>query len=53
MVLRKGLLRSLPADVDKVDLPPPAYCPDSESGVEVPGTHLYGELDFDGINCSI
>ena len=25
MVLRKGLLRSLPADVDKVDLPPPAY----------------------------
>ncbi len=48
LVLRQDALRHLAADVDQMDLPAPARGPDSDAGVEIPGTDRAGQSAADG-----
>lgn len=48
LVLRQGVLRGVAADVDQVDLPAPAYRPDTDAGMEIPGADRAGKPAADG-----
>ena len=48
LVLRQGVLRGVAADVDQVDVPAPAYRPDTDAGMEIPGADRAGKPAADG-----
>ncbi len=48
LVLRQGVLRGVAADVDQVDFPAPAYRPDTDAGMEIPGADRAGKPAADG-----
>ena len=46
--LRQGVLRGVAADVDQVDIPAPAYRPDTDARMEVSGADRTGQPAADG-----